>query len=71
MEKARKEGIESPAVEECISLLESSGCIGKAWEEGVKVIDEACHTFHELGGVAGKTFADLIEELFKAMIPKL
>ena len=71
MEKAREEGIESPAVEECISLLESSGCIGKAWEEGVKVIDEACHTFHELGGSAGKSFADLIEELFKAMIPKL
>ncbi|MCQ2585994.1 MAG: polyprenyl synthetase family protein [Treponema sp.] len=71
MKKARSEGIESPAVEECIAVLETSGCIGKAWEEGVKVIDEACRTFHELGGNAGKLFADLIEELFKAMVPKL
>jgi len=71
MEKARAEGIESPAVEECIAVLEKSGCIGQAWEEGVKVIDEACRTFRQLGGEAGKKYSDLIEELFKGMVPKL
>jgi octaprenyl-diphosphate synthase len=30
MEQASKEGIESPAVEECIKLLEKSGCIKEA-----------------------------------------
>lgn len=70
MEKARAEGIESSAVEECISLLEKSGCIQKAWDEGVAVIKGACSTFHELGGQSGKPFADLIEELFMGMVPK-
>ncbi|MCQ2597705.1 MAG: polyprenyl synthetase family protein [Treponema sp.] len=71
MDIARKEGIESPAVEECIALLETNGCIGDAWKEGCKVIDEACREFRNLGGEKGTRFADLIEELFKGMVPKL
>ncbi|MCQ2573375.1 MAG: polyprenyl synthetase family protein [Treponema sp.] len=71
METARSEGIESPAVEECIKLLESSGCIGQAWEEGVQVIQNACKSFRSLGGESGKEYSDLIEELFMGMVPKL
>ena len=69
METARRDGIESEAVEACIALLETSGCIGQAWEEGVKVIEESCASFRELGKECGKTYSALIEELFKGMVP--
>ncbi len=60
MEQAAKEGIDSPAVEKCISLLEKSGCIKDAAEEGRKVISENLAFFN----------SDLISELFTSMIPK-
>ena len=60
MEQAAKEGIDSPAVEKCISLLEKSGCIKDAAEEGRKVISENLAFFN----------SDLISELFSSMIPK-
>lgn len=74
MDKARREGIESTAVEECILLLEKSGCIQKAWDEGVSVIKEACSNFKKLGIEKGQKnsviYSDLIEELFMGMVPK-
>ncbi len=71
METARTEGMESPAVEECIKLLESCGCIQEARNEGIRVIDEACKSFHDLAGEKGSEYADLIESLFRGMVPKL
>ena len=58
MNQARGEGIDSPAVEQCISLLETSGCIEKAWEKGIAVLKEACAGFRNiqnLGDIDGKT----------------
>ncbi len=60
MEQASKEGIDSPAVEECIKLLEKSGCIKEAAKLGKKLITENCAFFN----------SDLITELFTTMIPK-
>ena len=60
MEKASREGIDSVAVEECISLLEKSGCIKEAAIEGKKLITENLDFFK----------SDLISDLFKSMIPE-
>lgn len=60
MEKAAKEGIDSSAVEDCISLLETSGCIEKAAERGTSLIHKGCD---ELGN-------ELINDLFISMIPE-
>lgn len=60
MEQASNEGIDSPAVEECIAILEKSGCIQKAAEEGNRLIRENCSLFNSI----------LIEELFISMIPE-
>jgi octaprenyl-diphosphate synthase len=60
MKKASEEGINSPAVEECISLLEKGHCINKAAEEGIRTIKENCALFN----------SDRISELFTAMIPE-
>ena len=61
MEKAGKEGINSPAVEECIALLQKSSCIQKAAELGKELIQKNCSK------LAGNP---LIQELFTAMIPQ-
>lgn len=80
MDQARREGIDSPAVEQCISLLETSGCIEKAWERGIAVLKEACAGFRTLGNLGkgakassevSSKAADLIEELFLSMVPVL
>ena len=55
-----KPEVESPAVEECITLLESSGCIEKAAEQGRKLIQESCARFK----------SPQIQELFISMIPE-
>lgn len=60
MEKASREGIDSVAVEECISLLEKSGCIKEAAIEGKKLITENLDFFK----------SDLISDLFESMIPE-
>ena len=60
MKKASAEGINSPAVEDCIALLESSGCIKKAAERGRILIEEGCKKFN----------SPLITELFTSMIPE-
>lgn len=60
LEKASKEGINSPAVEECISILEKSNCIQKAAQEGKRMILENCNKFD----------SEEIRNLFIAMIPE-
>ena len=60
MKTASKDGIDSPAVENCISLLQSSCCIEKAAEHGRKLIEESCTRFNSAQ----------IKELFISMIPE-
>lgn len=60
METAAKEGIDSPAVEQCISILEKSGCISKAAKEGSRLIAENCALLE----------SEDIKNLFTAMIPE-
>lgn len=59
--KAEKEGIESPAVEECIALLEKNGSIEKACEMGKNLIKQNCDLLQD---------SPLIFDLFNSMIPK-
>ena len=69
-EEARKNGIESPAVEECIRLLESKGAISKACDLGKKCIKENSFALANLFGSADKTEgAKLILNLFEDMVP--
>ena len=60
MTQASKEGIDSPAVENCIKLLETSGCIEKAASQGTDLIREGCK----------KLESPLINDLFVSMIPE-
>lgn len=60
MKTAAKDGIDSPAVEECISLLETSDCIKAAAKKGTELIYENCALFN----------SDMIEALFTKMIPE-
>ena len=61
MEQAGKEGIDSAAVEECISILQSSGCIQKAAAIGKDFITSSCAKFKD---------SPLITQLFTSMIPE-
>ena len=61
MEKAEREGINSPAVEECIALLNTSDCIQTAAEQGKTLIQKNCVKFAK---------NPLITELFNQLIPK-
>lgn len=60
MSKANSNGIDDPAVEDCIKLLESSNCIKKAAIEGTTLIRENCAKLH----------SDLINQLFLSMVPE-
>ena len=60
MNSASKDGIDSPCIEECIKLLESSGCIKKAATLGTELIRTNCE----------KLNSPLIRELFISMIPE-
>lgn len=60
METAARDGINSPAVEECISLLEKSNCIETAAKEGARLIRENC----------SKLNSQEIQQLFTSMIPE-
>ena len=60
MKEAAKEGIDSPAVEKCIKLLESNGAIEAAAKRGTSLIKEN----------SKKLNSKLIEELFISMIPE-
>ena len=81
MEQAQKEGIDSPAVENCIKLLETSGCIQEAAQIGKKLIHENCSAYAEFYKSkkvsvskekveAGEKITILISELFDSMIPE-
>ncbi len=61
MNQAAKEGINSPAVEECITLLNTTDCIKAAAREGKELITQNCAKFQQ---------APLITKLFSAMIPE-
>jgi octaprenyl-diphosphate synthase len=47
-ERAKREGVDSPAVEACIALLDKSGAITKAAEEARAGVKKACGEFKEL-----------------------
>ncbi len=61
MEQAGRQGIDSPAVEECIALLNTSTCIKDAAEEGKRLISQNCAQFDG---------EPLITQLFDSMIPE-
>ena len=60
MKEAAAQGIDSPAVEGCIALLQKSGCIEKAAERGRALIEESCAAFN----------SEPIRTLFTSMIPE-
>lgn len=60
METAARDGIDSPAVENCIKLLETSNCINQAAKEGKQLIVDNCALLN----------SDDIKELFTNMIPE-
>ena len=65
-EKAGIEGPDSPAVEECISILNSSGAIEKAKSISKELIENSCaevKSFYENGEIG-----NLISELFTSML---
>ncbi|MCR5218865.1 polyprenyl synthetase family protein [Treponema sp.] len=66
--QAAKEGIKSPAVENAIKLLQDSGCIQEAKDQGIRLINTSCDSFMELFGKNKKSSAQ-IKELFTRMIP--
>ena len=69
--KASTEGINSPAIEECIQLLEKSSSIQKALETGKEIIKtntKALTDFFE--NTKNAKSATLISELFNSMIEK-
>lgn len=61
MADASKNGIESPAVESCISLLETSDCIQLAAKKGIEYIKENCAMLK----------SDIINDLFINMVPEV
>ncbi len=61
MEQAASEGIDSPAVEECIQLLNTTTCIADAAQQGKELITQNCAQFAD---------EPLIPQLFTSMIPE-
>ncbi len=68
--RAGKEGIESPAVEEAIALLENAGVIAEARKQGIAFIKDGCASFTDLFGTANHA-ASSICGLFNSMIPAI
>lgn len=70
-EKASKEGIDSPAVEQCIELMEKSNAIQSARKKGVTIIEENTEILANFFNSADSSKpAKLIKELFEEMIAK-
>ncbi|MGI5088791.1 polyprenyl synthetase family protein [Treponema vincentii] len=63
-EQARREGIDSPAVEKAIALLSSSGSIADAEMQGKKKIDSV---LEQLDTRYGSTVKEMFEALFNLM----
>ncbi|MBP5465375.1 MAG: polyprenyl synthetase family protein [Treponema sp.] len=68
--RAGREGIESPAVEEAIAMLDAAGVIQRAREQGIRFIQEGCAAFQELFGAENEA-AGSICNLFYSMIPAI
>lgn len=68
MKIAQEEGIDSSAVEECISVLETSDCIQLAAKEGISLIKSSCQKFGSLLKCDEKIL-ELIKNLFEKMVP--
>ena len=68
MAQAEKEGIDSPAVEECIELLKTSGCIEEAAAEGKEIIQKSCKDFTGFYGEIESKASKSITALFDSMI---
>lgn len=62
-ERARIEGINSSAVDECVSLLEKSGAAARAFEYGERIAREKSRALSELFGESGEA-SKMIVELF-------
>ena len=69
-QKARKEGIDSPAVEEAISLLTASGAVDKAKERGNEVIAKNSACLASLFPNSDSAAAFRIKELFESLQKK-
>lgn len=71
--KARKEGIMSDSVEECISILEKGGCIKNAFEKGHSLVREKSlelvRMFEKSDALSES--AQTIVDLFESMLPKV
>lgn len=70
-EKARSEGIESPAVEQAISILTESGAVEQAKKRGIEIIAKNSEGLAGLFGNASSKPALLIKELFDSLQGKL
>lgn len=73
MEQASAEGIDSPAVEQCIKILETSNCIQEAALQGKQLIHENCRAFADFyknHNEKSEKISALISELFDSMIPE-
>ena len=68
--KARSEGIDSPAVEEAISIISKGGAIDEARDKGKKIISENAHALSSLFGNQNSKPALLINELFDLLQTK-
>lgn len=70
MTQARKEGIKSPAVEQCIALLEKSGVIEEAYQKGLALVDSKSGELSAL--YSGKADSkSCFVRLFKGMLPAI
>jgi len=66
---AHQDGIDSPAVEQAISLLQRSGVIEHTRDKGIFLIEKGCTEMAKLFGADNKA-AEKIKTLFTNMIPK-
>lgn len=70
-EKASKEGIDSPAVEQCIAVLEKNDAIQRAAKKGTETIEKNIGILTDVYGNANSSeSARLIKQLFEEMILK-
>lgn len=70
-EKAAKEGIDSPAVEQCIAVLEKNDAIQRAAKKGTETIEKNIGILTDVYGNANSSeSARLIKQLFEEMILK-
>ena len=66
--EARKNGIDSPAVESCIKLLTESGAVNKAKLYSAELIEKSLSSIEK--AYTGSEASALIAELFRSMLKK-